>query len=101
MPLEERLEAEQLKLYTEGGRTRRAYTPRGKFKALRKINGWRRSSLGLLYDPNYVFEGVDIHGILSTLVYSASHGCIRIPIFAAKEFRELTPIGTEVVIYDS
>jgi hypothetical protein len=89
------------KLYTEGGRTRRAYTPRGRFKVLRKINGWRRSSLGLLYYPNYVFEGVAIHGSLSMLVYPASHGCIRIPIFAAKEFSELTPVGTEVVIYDS
>lgn len=89
------------KLYTEGGQTGRAHTPRGKFKVLRKINGWRRSPLGLLYYPNYIFKGVAIHGSPAVLTYPASHGCIRIPLFAAKEFSELTPIGTEVIVYDS
>lgn len=89
------------KLYTEGGQTSRAHTPRGKFKVLRKINGWRRSPLGLLYYPNYIFKGVAIHGSPAVLTYPASHGCIRIPLFAAKEFSELTPVGTEVIVYDS
>jgi lipoprotein-anchoring transpeptidase ErfK/SrfK len=28
-----------------------------------------------------------------------SHGCIRIPMFAAQEFSELVRIGTEVIVY--
>ena len=31
---------------------------------------------------------------------SWSHGCIRIPIFAARELSELLPIGTIVLVYD-
>jgi N-acetylmuramoyl-L-alanine amidase len=88
------------KLYSDGGQTGRAHTPRGKFKVLRKINGWRRSPLGLLYYPSYIFKGVAIHGSPAVLTYPASHGCIRIPLFAAKGFSELTPNGTDVVVYD-
>ena len=89
------------KLYKEAGRTGRAHTPRGRFKVLRKINGWRRSPLGLLHYPNYIFKGIAIHGSPAVLIYPASHGCIRIPLFASKEFSELTPVGTDVIIYDS
>ena len=88
------------KSYVDHGQTHRAHTPRGKFKVLRKISGWRRSSLGLLYYPNYIHEGVAIHGSLAMAVYPASHGCIRIPMFAAKELSEITPIGTEVIVYE-
>lgn len=88
------------RLYSEGGQTGRAHTPRGRFKVTRKINGWRRSSLGLLYYPNYVFKGVAIHGSPLMPAYPASHGCIRIPMFAAREFSELTPVGTKIDIYD-
>ena len=74
------------KSYVDHGQVHRAHTPKGKFKVLRKISGWRRSSLGLLYYPNYIHEGIAIHGSLAMAVYPASHGCIRIPMFAAKEF---------------
>jgi lipoprotein-anchoring transpeptidase ErfK/SrfK len=74
--------------------------PRGRFKVLRKITGWRLSSLGLLYYPNYIHNGIAIHGSLAMKVYSASHGCIRIPMFASKKLSELTPVGTEVIVYD-
>lgn len=86
-------------LFTEGGRTRRAITPTGKFKVQRKIAGWRKSTLGLLYYPSYFFAGVAIHGNPAVPPTPASHGCIRIPMFAAKDFFELTPPGTEVLIY--
>jgi lipoprotein-anchoring transpeptidase ErfK/SrfK len=33
-------------------------------------------------------------------VYPASHGCIRIPMFAAKEFYNLAPIGAKVIVYE-
>jgi lipoprotein-anchoring transpeptidase ErfK/SrfK len=88
------------KAYVDHGQTHRAHTPTGVFKVTRKIAGWRRSSLGLLYYPNYIHAGIAIHGSPAMPVYPASHGCIRIPMFAAKELSEMTPIGTEVLVYE-
>ena len=88
------------KTYMDHGQTHRAHTPRGTFKVLRKTAGWRRSTLGLLYYPNYIHSGVAIHGSLAMAVYPASHGCIRIPMFAAKELSGMTPIGTEVMVHE-
>lgn len=87
--------------FTEGGRTRRAITPQGRFSVERKISGWRKSPLGLLYYPNYINQGVAIHGNPSVPPVPASHGCIRIPMFAAREFSDLATIGMVVIIYDS
>jgi lipoprotein-anchoring transpeptidase ErfK/SrfK len=87
------------KWFTSEGRTRRAITPRGRFTVCRKIAGWRKSPLGMLYYPNYITEGVAIHGSLSVPSRPASHGCIRIPMAAAKEFSDMTPIGTVVLVY--
>jgi N-acetylmuramoyl-L-alanine amidase len=89
------------KCFTEGGRTRRAITPQGRFTVQRKIKGWRKSPLGLLYYPNYIYDGVAIHGNPSAPPQPASHGCIRIPMFAAREFSELATVGMVVIIYDS
>lgn len=86
-------------LYTDRGQVHRAHTPTGSFKVLRKIDGWRRSSLGLLYYPSYIFNGIAIHGNPSVPARPASHGCIRIPMFAAKELSALMPVGLEVLIY--
>ena len=88
------------KSYVDHGEIHRAHTPRGRFRVLRKMAGWRRSSLGLLYYPNYIYNGIAIHGSLAMAVYPASHGCIRIPMFASKELSELMPVGTEVIVYD-
>jgi lipoprotein-anchoring transpeptidase ErfK/SrfK len=85
--------------YRDHGQIHRAHTPCGTFKVVRKISGWRRSSLGLLYYPNYIVNGIAIHGSPSVPAFPASHGCIRIPMFAAKELSELTPVGTTVVVY--
>lgn len=87
-------------LFTEGGVTRRAITPTGRFKVYRKIEGWRKSPLGLLFYPNYIKEGVAIHGAPLVPLAPASHGCIRIPMFAAKEFSGFVSIGTPVLVYD-
>ena len=87
-------------LYMDHGQIHRARTPIGTFKVLRKIKGWRLSSLGLLYYPSYVVNGIAIHGSLSIPTRPASHGCIRVPMFAAKELSALMPIGIEVVIYN-
>jgi L,D-transpeptidase catalytic domain/Putative peptidoglycan binding domain len=87
--------------YMDHGQVHRAHTPRGTFKVLRKINGWRLSSLGRLYYPNYILNGIAVHGSLSIPTYPASHGCIRVPMFAAKELSGLMPIGIEVSVYGS
>lgn len=87
------------KIYTDRGRTQRAITPRGHFTVTRKINGMRISSLGALYYPSYIVNGIAIHGSPSMPPYPASHGCIRIPMFAAKEVSEMLPVGTIVDVY--
>lgn len=87
-------------LYMDHGQIHRARTPTGTFKVQRKIKGWRLSSLGLLYYPSYIVNGIAIHGSLSIPTRPASHGCIRVPMYAAKELSALMPVGMEVVIYN-
>ena len=86
--------------YFDQGKLQRAHTPRGRFSVVRKIDGWRRSTLGLLYYPSYFSGGFAIHGSPSVPAYPASHGCVRIPMFAAKEFSEMVPVGTTVIVHD-
>jgi N-acetylmuramoyl-L-alanine amidase len=86
--------------FTSEGWTRRAVTPTGKFKVYRKVDGWRKAPLGPIYYPNYFLSGVAIHGSSSIPAKAASHGCIRIPVYAAKEFSEMTPEGTVVIVHD-
>ena len=76
-----------------------ARTPRGRFKVYYKVSGWRKSELGMLLDPLYITGGFAIHGAPSVPVFPASHGCIRIPLFAAEDIYYMTPIGTPVLIY--
>jgi hypothetical protein len=87
------------KEFTSDDWTRRAYTPPGRFRIQGKISGWRKSELGMLYYPNYIVGGIAIHGSKSVPTYPASHGCIRIPMYAAKDFSEQTPIGVPVIVY--
>ena len=87
------------KLFTSEGRTRRAITPRGRFTVFRKIAGWHKSPLGMLYYPTYITQGVAIHGSTSVPPRPASHGCIRIPMSAAKAIFDATPIGTVVIVH--
>jgi len=78
-----------------------AYTPRGRFRIYNKLEGWRKSPLGLLYYPNYFSDGLAIHGNPSVPHEPRSHGCVRIPMSAAKEISERLPVGTIVLIYDA
>lgn len=87
------------KTYLDHGQLHRARTPVGTFKVLRKIKGWRFSSLGPMYYPSYIFNGIAIHGSLSIPTHPASHGCIRVPMFAAKELSLLLPVGMEIDVY--
>lgn len=86
--------------FTSEGWTRRAITPTGRFTIQRKLQGWHKSPLGLLYYPSYILGGIAIHGNPLVPATPASHGCIRIPMFAAKEFSEMTPVGTAVIVHD-
>ncbi len=85
--------------FTHQGRRRRAITPRGRFTVYRKVEGWRKSPLGLMYYPNYIVGGIAIHGSSSVPRRPASHGCVRIPMSDAKWFSDVTPIGTPVMVY--
>lgn len=88
------------KKYFDEGKWQIAHTPRGNFKIERKIEGVRRAPLGNLYNPNYFYQGVAIHGSNSIPVYPASHGCVRIPRFADEEFSRLVWIGMNVFVYE-
>jgi N-acetylmuramoyl-L-alanine amidase len=87
-------------LFTNEGEAEKAVTPTGRFRVYSKLVGWRKSDFGLLYYPNYIVGGIAIHGNPSVPAEPASHGCIRIPMFAAEEFSNMTPIGTQVIVYD-
>jgi hypothetical protein len=87
--------------YKEKSMSGLAYTPRGRFKIYGKIEGWRKSPLGLLYYPNYFSDGLAIHGNPEVPHTPRSHGCVRIPMSAAKEMSEQLEIGTIVLIYDA
>jgi hypothetical protein len=89
------------KHYKEKRMSGLAYTPRGRFRIYNKLSGWKRSPLGLLYYPNYFSDGLAIHGNPSVPHSPRSHGCVRIPMFAASEVSRQLPIGTIVLIYDA
>lgn len=87
------------KEFLEEGKTSVAHTPRGRFIIYDKVAGWDGKPGGMYYS-NYISGGVAIHGYPSVPTEPASHGCIRLPIFAAKEVSKLMPVGTIVLIYD-
>lgn len=84
------------------GRCRRAVTPAGAYRVGYRLKGWRRSPLGLLYNPLYfqVRVGLAIHGNPSVPVRPASHGCVRIPMAASRWFPGEVPDGTPVYVLD-
>jgi hypothetical protein len=89
------------KRYNEKGIRGLAYTPTGRFRIYAKISGWRKSPLGLLYYPNYFSDGLAIHGSSSVPNSPQSHGCIRIPVWAASEISKLLPVGSILLIYNN
>jgi hypothetical protein len=89
------------KRYNEKGIRGLAYTPTGRFRIYAKISGWRKSPLGLLYYPNYFSDGLAIHGSSSVPNTPQSHGCIRIPLWAASEISKALAVGSILLIYDT
>lgn len=88
------------KPFAEDGETSIAHTPRGRFLVYDKVVGWEKGRYSAMYYSNYISGGVAIHGYYSVPNQPASHGCIRIPNFAAPEVSKLLPIGTIVLVYD-
>jgi lipoprotein-anchoring transpeptidase ErfK/SrfK len=78
-----------------------AYTPRGRFLVYDKTFGWENGDLGSVYYANYITGGVAIHGFRTVPTKPASHGCIRIPMFAAREVSKLLTLGTIVLVFDN
>ena len=89
------------KEYVDEGQTSVAYTPRGRFLVYDKGFGWEKGPLGSVYYPNGISGGVAIHGSRNVPNEPASHGCIRIPMFAAREVSKLLKLGTIVLVYDN
>ena len=88
------------KQFVDEGQTSVAYTPRGRFVVYEKSHGWEYGPLGSLYFANYISGGVAIHGSRNVPTQPETHGCIRVPVFAARELSQLMPLGTIVLVYD-
>jgi len=75
-----------------------AITPTGRFEFSRRIEGKRKSELGVLLDPVYFTGGYAVHGSPSVPATPASHGCIRIPLSESKFFFHEVPLGTQMIV---
>lgn len=68
----------------------------GVYHFFREVNGY--SGAGLYY-PTY-FDGLRaIHGWPDVPTYNASHGCVRVPMWAAKWIFDVIELGDEVRVY--
>ncbi|MDQ3877096.1 MAG: L,D-transpeptidase family protein [Actinomycetota bacterium] len=72
------------------------YTHDGRYHVYRKLAG---TSAGGLYYPSYFDDRRAIHGWPDVPPYAASHGCSRIPMWAATWMYTQSDIGTEVLVY--
>jgi len=76
-----------------------AETPCGHFTVFSRGWGWHKSELGEMYNPLYIVGGIAIHGSLDVPPKPVSHGCIRIPMYAARRLPKLVPREMPVVVY--
>ena len=76
-----------------------AVTPCGRLEVYARASGWKTSPLGRMHTPLYIVGGIAIHGSEDVPTYPASHGCIRIPLFASERLPRLVPQGTPVYVY--
>ncbi|HET6511322.1 MAG TPA: L,D-transpeptidase, partial [Candidatus Kapabacteria bacterium] len=79
--------------------TRNAITPAGQFRISRIIKGWRKSELGELFYPIYFRGGAAVHGARSVPNFPASHGCVRIPLFAAEELARSVSVLHPILVH--
>ena len=85
---------------TEEGICGIAITPGGVFHFERRIEGWRNSKLGRLWNPVYFNYGIAVHGASNVPSEPASHGCVRIPMHIADYFPSLVANGDLVYVFD-
>jgi hypothetical protein len=85
------------KSYCVEGDCSKATTPKGDFATSWRVNGWRTSRLGQLFNPVYFHGGIAVHGYPSVPLHPASHGCVRIPMHTATIFPGL--VGTGEAVY--
>ncbi|HEX3131135.1 MAG TPA: L,D-transpeptidase family protein [Thermoanaerobaculia bacterium] len=76
-----------------------AVTPCGRLEVYSKASGWKTSPLGQMHNPMYIVGGIAIHGSEDVPPYPASHGCIRIPMYASNRLPGMIPVGTPVLVY--
>jgi L,D-transpeptidase catalytic domain/Putative peptidoglycan binding domain len=76
-----------------------AVTPCGRLEVYSKTSGWKTSPLGQMHNPMYIVGGIAIHGSEDVPPYPASHGCIRIPMYASNRLPGMIPVGTPVLVY--
>lgn len=87
--------------YCENGSCGNAITPVGAHRFMWRVNGWRTSRLGRLYNPVYFTAyGIAVHGSGSVPTHPASHGCVRIPMHIAEYFPSLVERGDPVYVLD-
>ena len=81
--------------------SRRAVTPRGRYRVYRQVDRWDPGPLGSLYRPKYFNGGIAVHGAPFVPPYPASHGCARVSMGAIAMIwaDNLMPIGTQVSVY--
>jgi peptidoglycan hydrolase-like protein with peptidoglycan-binding domain len=98
-------QTQQVVKVVDGGRVRwvlhtstgaNGYTHDGLYRFYRQIDGY---SGGRLYYPSYFDGRRAIHGWPEVPTYPASHGCARIPMWAAQWMNGLIPLGMRVAVY--
>ena len=87
--------------YCVDGECSVAVTPGGSFRIGRKAVGLEVAPLGELWWPMYFNGGIAFHGSPSVPAWPASHGCVRIPMYAAPTFYDQVPAGTRVHVLNS
>jgi PKD domain/L,D-transpeptidase catalytic domain/Putative peptidoglycan binding domain len=70
-------------------------TPIGRFNVYRKVAGWD----WVLWYPMYFLRGFAIHGYPSVPAYPASHGCVRVPMWIARQLYASNPYGQTIHVY--
>jgi lipoprotein-anchoring transpeptidase ErfK/SrfK len=71
-------------------------TPLGTWRVYRKVTGWD----WVLWYPMYFLRGFAIHGYPEVPAYPASHGCVRVPMWAATRLFAMHPYRYAIWIYN-
>ena len=70
-------------------------TPLGTWRVYRKVPGMN----WVLWYPMFFLRGFAIHGYPSVPAYPASHGCVRVPMWAAPQLFSSFGLGTTIRVY--